>query len=122
MTIINPHNVGQLYVTWVSLLLFTVVVAGLTYYATMRQLTPLLVTAGTGWWLGFAMYSGMAVVLGSLFRYVFRRPVIAWSWFGSVALVGAVFTLTQSWGITSIAFFSVACGSILLTGPYLHFE
>lgn len=122
MTIINPHNVRQLYFTWSVLLVAAVGLTVGSYYLRLHPQIPAIAELPDGILYSLLVYAGLAWVLGLLFKYSFRRPMIAWGLFVSIGFVAVALTVMLGWNVFSLVLHAVAALSLLCFGPYLHFE
>ena len=119
-TIINHRNVGNIYAAWAGYLATVLGSAGFVYWLQLR--TPFKSEAslnGLYWCIGVAV---VCAVLSLLFKYVFKREVIAWAWLIIVAWLGVGLFLGYGWHWGFMAFLGGSVFLLLITGPYLYFE
>lgn len=122
MTIINPHNVRQLYFTWLALLLVSVGLALGSYYLARSAFVPVLQQAVPAAVYSLVGYAVVAFGFALVFKYSLRRQAMAWGFFTSIAVVAGLLTLLVDSNIISLILHVIGTISLLCFGPYLYFE
>ncbi len=119
-SIIDHRNIGRLYTTWV-LLMITVIALGVLAY-TLQFTTPFLFKKS---FILLYITSGVSlvlVVLGVLFKYIFKREVVAWVLTTLIACAGLLLFLVYGWHWGFTSFFITSLVLLIIIGPYLYFD
>ncbi|MDP3970778.1 MAG: hypothetical protein Q8P90_03685 [bacterium] len=119
-TIINHRDMTSSYILWgVTLsinIAMTVLALALQYttpFASDKALILIYIFVG----LTFGL-----VILGALFKWVFRRESISWIFATIITIFGLLSFLLFGWNVLLSGFFLVAFICLFAFGPYLHFE
>lgn len=119
-SIIDHRNIGRLYITWVCLVIIIIALAVLAY--TLQYTTPFLYKKSL---LTLYIVSGVSVILAVwaiLFKYIFKKEVVAWVFSTCIACAGLMIFLLYGWHWGFTSFFAVALGLLIIIGPYLYFD
>lgn len=122
MTIINPHNIRQLYFTWSLVLLLSIGLAVSSYYLTLSVRIPIVTQPAPALIYTLVVLAGLLWLVGLLFKYSFRRWFIAWNMFVLIAVIALALTAVLDWNWFSVVLHLLASLTLLCLGPYLHFE
>lgn len=119
-SIIDHRNIGRLYTTWLALLIVTVGLGVLAY--TLQYTTPFLAEKKFTLLYIVVIISSIAAILAVLFKYIFKREVIAWIFSASLAGAGLCMFLVYGWHWAFVVFFGAALLLLIILGPYLYFD
>ena len=118
--IINHRPVGRLYTSWVVILAFFAGMAALVFF--LQQRTPFNEDMSFTLMTVLIVVSSIAVLLAAMFKWVFKREVIAWLFLELIAICGMTAFLFYGWNLWLWTFFGVALFLLLFFGPYLYFR
>lgn len=119
-SIIDHRNIGRLYTTWVALLVASIGFGVLAY--TLQYTTPFLQEKNPLLLYIVIAVCSVCIILAILFKYVFKREVIAWIFSTTQAVAGLSMFLLYGWHWAFVAFFGAALLLLIVLGPYLYFD
>lgn len=93
-----------------------------SYYLTLSARVPVVAHPAPGLIYTLVVLAGLLWLVGLLFRYNFRRWLIAWKMVALVAVIALGLTMVLDWNWFSVVLHSLASLTMVCLGPYLHFE
>ncbi len=118
-SLIDHRNMGTLYTGWIISLVLTVSMGALAYglqyttpFAGDRSFMPIYVLLGV---------AAVLMILALMFKYIFKREIIAWIFCIGIAAIGLALLLFFGWNWLFSIFIIGALVLLMAMGPYLHF-